>query len=62
MDRFADDKFDRIKNILLDSAPGFSRFLEALRFSSLNREWSLRNRESFTPILDKRVNGANKLV
>ena len=46
----APPKLQRLKQALVETTPGLARFLEAFKFSSFSREWSLRNRRSFTPL------------
>jgi SAM-dependent methyltransferase len=38
---------DRLKQTLIERTPGLARFLEAFRFSSLNREFSFRDRGAY---------------
>jgi hypothetical protein len=40
----------RLKRFLIESTPSLARMLEAFLFSPFNREYSFRNRRSFTRV------------
>ena len=54
VDRLANARLNSLKRFLLERAPRISRILEALRFSSLNRDWSFRNKLSFSRLRGRR--------
>lgn len=49
IDTLASDRFESGKRWLLEHSPRLARMLEAFRFSTLNPDWTFRNRKMFKP-------------